>query len=97
MKKNIYLTINHLELFGPIEQYKVGDKLILKKDLSNEYDDEAILVYNKHKNKCGYVANSPRSVARGTYSAGRIYDHFNEELNVIIRFILEESLIVEVE
>ena len=95
-KHNIFLTINHIDLFGPIEQFRIGDKLILRKDLSNDYDDEAILAYNKHNSKCGYVANSVRSVIRGTQSSGRIYDSFEKEIEVIIRFITNYSLIVEI-
>ncbi|MGM9986276.1 MAG: HIRAN domain-containing protein, partial [Bacillaceae bacterium] len=55
---------------------KVGQKLKLKKDRDNEYDDEAIMVELESIGKIGYVANSPHTVAKGTRSAGRIYDTF---------------------
>jgi len=43
--------------------------------------------------KIGYVANSVSTVARGTYSAGRIYDQLDEESKGEIRFVLEEAAI----
>ena len=69
---------------------KVGEELILKKDKDNEYDDEAIIAY-KEDMKCAYVANSVSTVARGTFSAGRIYDLIGEEAKCVIRFILAEE------
>jgi hypothetical protein len=65
-------------------------KLLLKKEHDNTYDDEAIAVYTKLGNKIGYVANSVHSVCRGTDSAGRIYDKFEEEIECTVRFIAEE-------
>ena len=49
--------------------------------------------------KCGYVANSVHSVARGTYSAGRVYDQIKDEARCAVRFILAEEgcLIAELE
>ena len=92
----LYITVNHTEQFGGVTRFRTGDKLILRKDYDNIYDDEAIAVFTLKNVKCGYVANSVDSVARGTYSSGRIYDKFNEEVEGIIRFILDEKMIVEV-
>jgi len=93
MKKEeeIFITIDHLDDFERIEFFRVGEKLTLRKDKDNNYDDEAILVYNGHGSKCGYVANSVSTVARGTYSAGRLYNTFEEETECTIRFILVEE------
>lgn len=99
MDKKIYITINHLDDFESQMFLKPGDILALKKDKKNTYDDEAIAVYTKDNYKCGYVANSVHSVARGTYSAGRIYDLIEDEARCTVRFILaeEECLIAELE
>ena len=70
--------------------FQVGDELNLKKEKNNEYDDEAI-VASKENMKSAYVANSVSSVARGTFSAGRIYDLIGEEAKCVIRFILSEQ------
>ena len=93
MKENIYVTIHHTDEYGGTVHYRVGDTLILKKDHDNCYDDEAIVVYNKHNCKCGYVANSVATVARGTLSAGRLYDRIDETSECRICFILDERII----
>lgn len=92
----MYLTINHLDDFNSVYRFRIGDKLTLKKETDNPYDDEAIAVYDHHKIKCGYVANSVHSVARGTYSAGRILDLLSQEEFCFVRFIFQDILIVEV-
>ena len=99
MDKKICVTINHLDDFESQLFLKTGDILILKKDRNNQYDDEAIITYSMNGYKCGYVANSVHSVARGTYSAGRIYDLIEDEARCTVRFILaeEECLIAELE
>ena len=88
---SIYITIDHLEDFGCMSFLRPGDRLILKKDRNNTYDDEAIVVLRENKTKVGYVANSVHSVARGTYSAGRLYDRIGEESESIVRFVMPEE------
>lgn len=95
MKNSLYITINHLDEYGGPESFRINDKLIMKKDLDNPFDDEAIAIYNDHNIRCGYVANSVSTVARGTYSAGRVYDKIPEECGCIVRFISEDHLITE--
>ena len=63
--------------------------LTLKKDYENPYDDEAIAAY-KNGSKVGYVANSVSTVCRGTYSAGRLYDRFDNEICCVIKFVSTE-------
>lgn len=94
--KPIYITVNHLDDFNTIYTFKPYDVLNLKKDHNNCYDDEAITAYSKQNYKCGYVANSVCTVARGTYSAGRLFDKFEEEINCVVRFIAESFMICEV-
>ena len=93
-----YITINHLEDFDYAFYLKPGDRLVLRKDRNNAYDDEAIIAY-QDKMKCGYVANSVHSVARGTCSAGRIYDRVGEETECTVRFVFqkEDTLIASLE
>lgn len=93
--ESIYITINHLDDFMPVINLKVGDILTLKKELDNIYDDEAIAVYTKDGFKCGYVANSVSTVARGTYSAGRIYDVIYEKNRCYIRFIFDAFAVAQ--
>lgn len=89
--ESIYITINHLDDFMPVINLKVGNILTLKKELDNIYDDEAIAVYTKENYKCGYVANSVSTVAKGTHSAGRVYDRLEDETECIVRFVLLEE------
>lgn len=94
-KEGIFVTIDHLNDFNGFANFRVGDVLRIEKDYKNYYDDEALLVYNQYDAKCGYVANSVTTVARGTYSAGRIYDKFTGFIYCTIRFFTEDFLICE--
>lgn len=92
----IYITINHLDDFNGLSNIKVGDTLTLIKDLDNPYDDEAIAVYNKDEIKVGYVANSVDTVARGTYSAGRVYEIIIEDISCKVLFIINDCIIANI-
>ncbi|MDO5708246.1 MAG: hypothetical protein Q4P31_06410, partial [Andreesenia angusta] len=48
-------------------------------------------------NTVGYVANSVNTVAKGTKSAGRIYDDFEDEIKGYIRFIVKDVAIIELD
>lgn len=77
------------------EVFKIGQMIRLVKDFENPYDDEAITVEMDSIGAIGYVANSTNTVARGTKSAGRIYETFEYERYGIIRFILKGDAIVQ--
>lgn len=81
--------------FGP-EIFSVGQKLKLKKDYENQYDDEAIEVELESVGRVGYVANSYKTTAKGTRSAGRIYDTFEETCDCRVMFILKDTIIAEI-
>lgn len=87
----VYVTISHLDDYQGATFFRVGEELTLKKDEGNEFDDEAIAVYDKNNTKSGYVANSVSTVIRGTYSAGRIYDLIKDRIRCSIKFILVEE------
>ena len=95
MKERIFITVNHLDNYGGSRNFRINDRLTLKKDTDNPYDDEAVAVYDRDSIKCGYVANSVYTVARGSQSAGRIYEKINDGDECIIRFITEDALISE--
>ena len=89
--EKIYITLNHMDQFKDYPYFiKAGDELTLRKDINNTYDDEAIIA-SKGKTTVAFVANSVHSVARGTFSAGRIYDLVAEEAKCIVRFVLMEE------
>ncbi|MBR2825699.1 MAG: HIRAN domain-containing protein [Solobacterium sp.] len=89
-----YITITHLDFYGGHTIFRVGDILHLEKEKDNPYDDEAIIAF-LHGSKCGYVANSVYSVARGTQSAGRIIDKIQQNAQCKVLFITEDLLIAE--
>jgi len=92
----IYITVvgtNHY--FGP-DIFKIGQTIKLTKDYNNPHDDEAISIEIEAVGKTGYVANSTYTVARGTRSAGRIYDNFAETCYGKVKFIVKDHVIAEV-
>jgi|SRR5699024_4382747 len=91
-----YVTITGLKHYELKHKVKVGDSVLLIKDTKNEVDEEAIAVFTVHKEKFGYVANSTHTVAKGTYSAGRLYDKFDTFVVGVIQFMFRNEAIVEV-
>ena len=85
----MFITINHIEDYCAVLNCLPNMTLTLKKDYENPYDDEAIAAY-KNGSKVGYVANSVSTVCRGTYSAGRLYDRFDKEIDCMVRFVSTE-------
>ena len=97
MKKELYATVNHLEDYGGASYFRIGQEIILRRDRNNPYDDEAISVHDQNGTKCGYVANSVCTVARGTCSAGRLCEKISEEQPAVIEFILDDAMIVRLQ
>ena len=97
-KQEKFITVNHLDDYSPMgyTRFRVGQQLKLQKEKDNCYDDEAIAVFDDSESRAGYVANSVSTVARGTFSAGRIYDQIGETAECTVMFITEDMLIAEV-
>ena len=91
----MYITITGLDHYMGTEALRPGDKLYLIKDTKNAYDDEAIKVIGDNDTTYGYVANSVDTVARGTHSAGYIYNSINDNQKCKVAFILDERVIAE--
>lgn len=91
-----YISIVGLKHYFGSEIFSAGQRLKLKKDFENPHDDEAIMVELESVGKLGYVANSPYTVARGTRSAGRIYDSFNEVIYCEVAFIVKDTVIAKI-
>lgn len=91
-----YVTIVGVDQFFGITIFKVGQVLMLRKDHENRFDDEAIeVIVESVDGKTGYVANSCKTVAKGTRSAGRIYDAFGEVCRCRVLFIIKNNVIAE--
>src|SRR5690625_754297 len=95
MADGVYVTVVGGKFFKDSKQLQVGEIVRFVKDYDNEYDDEAIAVEMIGNGQVGYVANSTNTVARGTKSAGRIYDTFDDYSYGVVRFILKGNAIVK--
>lgn len=91
-----YITITGIKYYFGEEVFSVGKITRCEKDFNNPFDDEAIKVVEKNFGTLGYVANSPRTVAKGTKSAGRIYDKVEDKFFVKVCFITNSEVICEV-
>ena len=60
MEKEIYATVDHLDDYGYEYGFRPGQKVLLRRDTDNPYDDEAISVHDSNGNKCGYVCQADR-------------------------------------
>ena len=89
-----YITITGTEYYFGNIVFKVGDVISCEKEFDNDYDEEAIKVMIKTFGKVGYVANSSRTVAKGTKSA--IYDKVGDKFYAKVCFVTGTSVIVEV-
>ncbi len=93
MGKTVFVTITGMDHYYGITPYKIGRVIRLRKDPANDHDSEAIRAELPFIGTIGYVANSTFTVARGTSSAGRIYDCFDTDVFAQILFIVGKSVI----
>ena len=91
----IYLTITGFNHYHGLKVFKVGKLVKLVKDSDNEYDDENITVELRYAGKVGNVANSVKTVVKGTMSAGRLYDKIQNEDYAYIKFISDPCIIAK--
>ena len=97
MKENDYITITNIKEYIEIGMIKIGEILHLKKEPDNAYDMEAIMVENKNEIPIGHVANSVNSVAKGTHSAGYIYQSFKDSILCTVKFIYHDMIIAQLQ
>ena len=95
MNEGIFVTVVGKKFFEKLNELMVGDIVLIVKDLKNKFDDEAIAELMKNVGQIRYIANRIHTVARGTKSAGRVYDTFEEFNYGIVKFILKDNAIVE--
>src|SRR5690625_382305 len=95
MADGVYVTVVGGKYFKDSKQLLVGEIVRFVKDYYNEFDEEAIAVEYGAVGQVGYVANITHTVARGSKSAGRIYDTFDDYSYGDVRFILKGNAIVK--
>ncbi len=90
-----YIAVIGVRHFYGKKIFKPRQIVKLVKEKGNLYDDEAIGVELESVGQVGYVANSTKTVPRGCCSAGRIYDTFDQYCFGIVKFVTNETVIVE--
>ena len=92
----MFVTITGISKYYGDKPFEIGRVVRLIKEPSNKYDGDAIRVELPYVETVGYVANSPNTVYRGTYSAGRIYDKMENVAYAEVAFITHSSVIAAV-
>lgn len=94
---DLYVTVVGFKNYHGEQPFVIGSYLLCKKEFDNECDDEAIAVYSYSlKMKLGYVASGYHTRARGTVSAGRLYDKFLDTLPLRVCFVTSSKVICRV-
>jgi len=57
---------------APLEQAAAGDKLILRREQDNRFDDKAILVLNENQQKLGYIPAKDNLIFARLMDAGKL-------------------------
>jgi len=94
--ENYFVTITGMSHYLGMNPYKVNRLVKLVKEPDNPHDPEAIRVELPFIDTIGYVANSVGTVFAGTYSAGRLYDKFEDYAYAQVMFITHSSVIAVV-
>lgn len=94
--ENIFITPVGTKYYCGLSPFAEGNFVILRKDHDNEHDDEAIAIYDPLGKQLGYVANSSFTNLKGCFSAGRMYDLFDEECAASVLTQIEGHPILKV-
>ncbi len=95
--KDKYITITGFNHYYGKQPFSIGNVIKCIKEESNQYDSEAIKAVMPYIGTVGYVANSPITVAGGTMSAGRIFDHVRKKFYVRVMFTTSSKIICKLE
>ena len=89
---DMYFTLTGCNHYFGTDLLEKGMTVKLKKEPDNEYDHEAIMIKLKGLGKIGYVANSVSTVLGDeTFSAGRLYDKFEDNAKAKVSYVVEEK------
>jgi hypothetical protein len=69
--KTYIAGITHLDDDEPVDELETGDKLILKRQPENRFDEKAILVLDQKERKLGYVPEKDNIVFKRLMDAGK--------------------------
>lgn len=93
MENTYFVTITGIDHYYGKKPFEIGRVVKLVKDSENAYDSEAIVALLPIIDTIGYVANSTNTVYKGTISAGRLYDKFEDYAYARIMFVTHTSAI----
>ncbi len=93
MGEELYITITGQENNFGNKPFGIGTKVLCIKEPENDFDSEAIVCIMPFIGKVGYIANSTKTVALGTFSAGRIYDKVPDKFFVQVKFVTKTKVI----
>ena len=93
----IMVTMTGISHFIDCKELEANQDVILKKEPTNKYDKEAIAVYVNDSMQVGYIANSTFTVAKGTSSAGRLYDKIGNEAKARILVIFKDAAVLVIQ
>lgn len=92
----ILLTVVGIKYYSDKEDIEPGQEVTLMKEPSNKFDKEAIAVLADNLEKIGYIANSTHTVAKGCYSAGRLYDKFDDSIKAKILLVFDDVAVCKI-
>lgn len=94
---NMFITVTGFKHYYGEAPFKIGNLVRCAKDPENGYDSEAIKCVIPSLGTIGYIANSPETMARGTMSAGRVYDKVCSKFYARVMFATRTKIICRVE
>ena len=94
--QDLFATVVGLKNYKGNNVFKLGSIVKLIKEPDNDFDTEAIKCELNYIGKTGYLANSTKTVIKGTMSAGRIYDKIENVSFAEVKFIADDSVIAKV-
>ncbi len=97
MEEDIFVTITGLNFCYGMKPFAIGNIIRLVKEPGNPYDAEAVRAEMPFIGRVGYAANSPHTMAQGTYSAGRLYDKMGDAVFARVMFTTQTKVIARVE
>lgn len=92
-----FVTITGFKNYHDLCPFQIGQLVRCEKRPENPYDGEAIQCTMPGLGTVGYLANSSRTVAGGTMSAGRVYDKVPKKFYIRVMFTTTTKVICRVD
>ena len=89
----MFFTIAGTQFYYGKDFFEKDMKVRLVKEPDNDYDNEAILVKVEGLGDVGHVANSPYTVVGESYSAGRLYDKIEDNVEGTVLYVVDKGVL----